>query len=81
MMTFLSSANSADPDVRNSECLLFRSQTAWHQAMLLGLYVSEKVTQKEDPKLVFKTDYRLVKVKSFAECSPLGAFYKTFDLH
>ena len=25
-------------------------------------------TQKEDQKLVFKTDYRLMKVKSIAEC-------------
>ena len=28
-------------------------------------------TQKEDQKLVFKTDYRLMQVKSIAECSLL----------
>ena len=31
------------------------------------------------PKLVFKTDYRLMQVKSIAECS--RAFYNTFNLH
>ena len=42
-------------------------------------------TQKEDQKLVFKTDYRFMQVKSIAECSKgsilLGAFCNTFDLH
>ena len=31
-------------------------------------------------KLVFKTDYRLIKVKSIAECSK-RAFCSTLDLH
>ena len=35
---------------------------------------------KEDQRLVFKTDYHLMHVKSIAECS-LGAFCNTFDLH
>ena len=34
---------------------------------------------KRTPKLVFKADYRLMPVKSIAECS-LGAFCNTFDL-
>ena len=42
--------------------------------------LSLAVTQKEEQKLVFKTDYRLMHVKSIAECS-LGAFCNTFDLH
>ena len=33
-------------------------------------------TQKEDQTLAFKTDYRLMQVKSIA-----GAFCNTFDLH
>ena len=37
-------------------------------------------TQKEDQKLVFKTNYRLMQVKSIAECSK-RAFCNTFDLH
>ena len=38
-------------------------------------------------KLVFKTDYSIMKIKSIAECSkgsriaPRGAFCNTFDLH
>ena len=35
---------------------------------------------KKDQKLVFKTDYRLMQVKSFAECSKI-AFCNTFDVH
>ena len=35
---------------------------------------------KRRPKLVFKTDYRLMQVKSIAECSK-RAFCNTFDLH
>ena len=35
---------------------------------------------KEDQKLVFKTDYRLMQIKSIAECSK-RAFCNTFDLH
>ena len=35
---------------------------------------------KRRPKLVYKTDYRLMQVKSIAECSK-GAFCNTFDLH
>ena len=35
---------------------------------------------KEDPKLVFKTDYCLMKVESIADCSR-RAFCNTFDLH
>ena len=35
---------------------------------------------KEDQRLVFKTDYRLMQVKSIAECS-MSAFCNTFDLH
>ena len=35
---------------------------------------------KEDQKLFFKTDYRLMQVKSIAECSK-RAFCSTFDLH
>ena len=38
-------------------------------------------TQKEDLKLVFKTDYGLMQVKNIAECSKGGAFCNTFDLH
>ena len=38
------------------------------------------ITQKEDQKLVFKTDYHLMQVKSIAECSK-RAFCNTFDLH
>ena len=37
------------------------------------------MVQKEDQKLVFKTDYRLMQVKSIAECSK-GTFCNTFDL-
>ena len=37
-------------------------------------------TQKEDQKLVFKTDYWLMQVKSIAECSK-RAFCNTLDLH
>ena len=35
---------------------------------------------KKDQQLVFKTDYRLMHVKSIAECSKI-AFCNTFDLH
>ena len=35
---------------------------------------------KRNPKLVFKTDYRLMQVKCIAECSK-RAFCITFDLH
>ena len=35
---------------------------------------------KRKPKKVFKTNYRLVQVKSIAECSK-RAFCNTFDLH
>ena len=35
---------------------------------------------KEDQKLVFKTVYRLMQVKSIAECSK-RAFCNTFDFH
>ena len=35
---------------------------------------------KEDRKLVFKTNYRLMQVKSIVECSK-RAFCNTFDLH
>ena len=35
---------------------------------------------KRTPKLVFKTNYRLMQVKSIAECSR-AAFSNTFDLH
>ena len=35
---------------------------------------------KEDKKLVFKTDLRLMQVKSIEECSK-RAFCNTFDLH
>ena len=35
---------------------------------------------KEDQKLVFKTDYCLMQVKSIAECSK-RAFCNIFDLH
>ena len=35
---------------------------------------------KKTKKLVFKTDYCLMQVKSIAECS-LGAFCNTFELH
>ena len=35
---------------------------------------------KGRPKLVFKTDYRLMQVKSIAECSK-RAFCNTFDPH
>ena len=35
---------------------------------------------KRRTKLVFKTDYRLMKVESIAECS-LGAFCNIFDRH
>ena len=35
---------------------------------------------KRRPKLVFKTDYRLMQVKRIAECSK-RAFCNTFDLH
>ena len=35
---------------------------------------------KRRPKLVFKTDYHLMQVKSIAECSK-RAFCNTFDLH
>ena len=41
---------------------------------------SKTCLQKEDQKLVLKTDNRLIKVKSIAECS-LGAFCNTFNLH
>ena len=37
-------------------------------------------SQKEDRKLVFKTDYRLMQVKSIKECSK-RAFCNTFDPH
>ena len=37
-------------------------------------------TQKDNQKLVFKTDYGLMQVKSIAECSK-RAFCNTFDLH
>ena len=36
-------------------------------------------TQKEDQKLVFKTDYHLMPVRSIAECSK-RAFCNTFDV-
>ena len=41
---------------------------------------------KRTPKLVFKTDYRIMQIKSIAECSKggrsrIGAFCNTFDLH
>ena len=45
----------------------------------LQLNLSSAATHKEDQKLVLKTDYRLMHVKSIAECSP-GAFCNTFDL-
>ena len=35
---------------------------------------------KRTPKIVFKTHYRVMHVKSIAECS-FGAFCSTFDLH
>ena len=35
---------------------------------------------QKDQKLAFKTDYRLMQVKSIAECSK-RAFCNTFDLH
>ena len=35
---------------------------------------------KKDKKLVFKTDFSLMQVKSIAECSK-GPFCNTFDLH
>ena len=35
---------------------------------------------KEDQKFVFKTDDRLMQVKSIAECTKI-AFCNTFDLH
>ena len=35
---------------------------------------------KEDPEKGFKTDNRLMQVKSIVECSR-GAFFSTFDLH
>ena len=35
---------------------------------------------KEDQKLVFKTDYRLMQVQSIVECFK-RAFCNTFDLH
>ena len=38
------------------------------------------VTLKKDRKLIFKTHYCLMQVKSIAECS-LGALCNTFDLH
>ena len=41
--------------------------------------VSNGHSQK-DQKLVFKTNYRLMQVKSIAEW-PKGAFCKTFDIH
>ena len=36
---------------------------------------------KRTQKLVFKTDYRLMQVKSIAECSKLPFFIKTFVLY
>ena len=39
-----------------------------------------KRSLKEDQKWIFKTDYRLMQVKSIAECSK-RTFYNTFDLH
>ena len=35
---------------------------------------------KRNPKLIFKSDYRIMQVKSIAECS-LGAFCNSFDFH
>ena len=35
---------------------------------------------KKYQKLIFKTDFRLMQVKSIAECS-IRAFCNTFDLH
>ena len=42
--------------------------------------LSPAATQKEDQKLVFKTNYRLMQVKSIAECSK-RSFCITFDPH
>ena len=41
---------------------------------------SYAATQKEDQKLVFKTDYRFMQVKSIAECSKLQFVIKIFVL-
>ena len=45
---------------------------------IVQLNLSKAATQKEDQKLVFKTDYSLMQVKSIAEW---GIFCNTFELH
>ena len=54
-----------------------------------GILLSQVVTQKKTPKYVFKTDNRLMRVKSIAECShsailftctKLPPVFKTFVL-
>ena len=51
---------------------------------LLGINFTVKLVlrghSKRGPKLVFKTDYSLMQVKSFEECSK-RACCNTFDLH
>ena len=51
---------------------LVSSQALYHWATVLP--------QKEDQKLVFKTDYHLMRVKSIA-LTVNGAFCNTFDHH
>ena len=40
-----------------------------------------KLPLKKKSKIGFKTDYRLMQVKSIAECSKGGPFCNIFDLH
>ena len=48
--------------------------------MANGSLMKVKVLPKRRQKLVFKTDYSLMQVKSLQN-APIGAFCNTFDLH
>ena len=55
------------------------SHNEWYQYYCSNFYVFNGLS-KIDKTKVLKTNGRLMKVESIAECS-LGAFCNTFDLH
>ena len=71
--------------------LIFTSSPIYGHVISVYSKTCLKWPLKKKTKMVFKTDYRLMQVKSIAECSkgsilqyfwpPRGAFCNTFDLH
>ena len=68
--------------VKNGETLLCKCTFLHHylRSLVSWLCTVKPATQKEHQKLVFKTDYCLMQVKSIAECFK-KACCNTFDLH